>query len=1047
MVRRGHRRRALDGVRDPRVPARVAEFVANLLDLVPDRLHLLIEPLRRLVRRLDQRLRRRKLLLQRVRRLAGLVDRSGHRVQAHQRLLPRPAVARRHRPPRLRHHLDLGGKRLAPRLHADRVRAGEDDRPPRRAAAEEPSPTAASRPAAALALVRCVVAPVPDHLVDPLLRRRVQRAHMRSRGIRDRQRERAVVPVLVRALVPVAVPVAILVALLIAVLARVRVLRRRRLLGVAQVVADAGPAGRVRGAVGGAVEGPVPALRPHDRAVAEHAAHVGQHPLGERLQRRHVGEDIEAAPMRADDEIVLARVNEDVVHGHRGQVVLQLHPALAPIHGDEDADLVADEEEVRRPVVLDDHVHGPPVREPVRDRPPALPVVLAHVGVRRVVPVPVPIEGRVHPPLDVVGRFHAAHVGARRQARDAVDDVLPRLPVVARHLEVAVVRPRVDEPRHERRLLHRGEVAVVRDPVVERHLRLGARHPHDLQLLAVDRLREVESPDLLPRHPVVARAQQVVRPQVDRGRVVRRQQEGRVPVVAVRLRRVPVRPRPYDRTHGNLLPRRQVVAVHVPALRLRVDDGGVRRVDDREEAVPVRRLVPVLVPDAVEGARVRGSAPRVVVLQPSAHRVRRAHVEADGVELAERDVVEHAPVRGPVPRRRHPAVAPQDQVVGILRVDPQLVVVDVDLHRAIVAERAPTVIRDRELRAEDVDAVRVARVDADLGVVHRTRVRVGHLLPRLAAIRGAEEPALPRAAAAAPEPLPRLARIRLDERVHEVPVPPVDVDPDAALVALGETLREFHPGVAAVHGAVEAAAGPAAVEAPPRPLPLVHGREDRVRVRRVHGEVDGARVLVDVEHPLPRVAAVPGSEHAALLVRPPKVADRRYVDDVRVARVDEHAGDVLRRLQPLVRPRVAAVRRLVDAVPPRRGLPVLGLARPHPHEVRVRLMDRHVPDRTRRLVIEERRPRGAVVLRLPQAARGGAEVEDLGLRLDDIEVRDASPHERRAKLPVLQVGDRGLERGLGRGGRGCGRDAEQESGGGERNESGCLHDDASQTGR
>ena len=103
--------------------------------------------------------------------------------------------------------------------------------------------------------------------------------------------------------------------------------------------------------------------------------------------------------------------------------------------------------------------------------------------------------------------------------------------------------------------------------------------------------------------------------------------------------------------------------------------------------------------------------------------------------------------------------------------------------------------------------------------------------------------------------------------------------------------------------------------------------------------------------------------------------------------------------KPLVHPRAAAVRRRVDAVAPRRRLPVLGLARADPHEIRVRLVDGHVADRTRRLVVEQRRPRGAVVLGLPQPAGRGPEIEDLRLRLDDVEVGDAPPHERRARSP------------------------------------------------
>ena len=297
----------------------------------------------------------------------------------------------------------------------------------------------------------------------------------------------------------------------------------------------------------------------------------------------------------------------------------------------------------------------------------------------------------------------------------------------------------------------------------------------------------------------------------------------------------------------------------------------------------------------------------------------------------------------------------------------------------------------------------------------------------VAPVRGAEDPALARPAASASsaaEPLTRLAGIGLDERVDEVPVVAVDVDADPAFLALRETLGEFGPVLAAVHRPVEAAAGPAAVEPPPGPLPLVHGGEDGVGVGGIHREVDRARVLVDVEDLLPGIPAVAGPEHAPVLVRPPQVADRRHVDDIGIPRMDEDAGDVLRPLEPLVHPRLAAVRRLVDTVPPRRGLAVLGLARPDPDKVGVGLMKGHIADRTRRLVVEERGPRGAVVLRLPHTGGGRAQIEDLWFGLDDGDVGDPSPHEGGADLPVLEMGDGRLERGL----RGDGRGAQEETG-------------------
>ena len=65
-----------------------------------------------------------------------------------------------------------------------------------------------------------------------------------------------------------------------------------------------------------------------------------------------------------------------------------------------------------------------------------------------------------------------------------------------------------------------------------------------------------------------------------------------------------------------------------------------------------------------------------------------------------------------------------------------------------------------------------------------------------------------------------------------------------------------------------------------------------------------------------------------------------------------------------------------------------------------------------------------MVLRLPQAAGGRAQIEDLRLRLDDGDVGDPPCHEGRADLPVLEMGEGRFDRGLG----GAGRGAEEETG-------------------
>ena len=105
------------------------------------------------------------------------------------------------------------------------------------------------------------------------------------------------------------------------------------------------------------------------------------------------------------------------------------------------------------------------------------------------------------------------------------------------------------------------------------------------------------------------------------------------------------------------------------------------------------------------------------------------------------------------------------------------------------------------------------------------------------------------------------------------------------------------------------------------------------------------------------------------------MSHRRDPDGVRVRRMHDDAGDALRFAQTDVRERLAAIGRLVDAVAERRALPVVRLARPDVDDVRIRLRDRDVADRVRRVGVEDRRELDAVVRGLPDPRGGEADVD------------------------------------------------------------------------
>ena len=80
------------------------------------------------------------------------------------------------------------------------------------------------------------------------------------------------------------------------------------------------------------------------------------------------------------------------------------------------------------------------------------------------------------------------------------------------------------------------------------------------------------------------------------------------------------------------------------------------------------------------------------------------------------------------------AVAADDHVPAVLRVDPQGVLVGVDAVAAVGRERLAAVRGAVQLDAEDVDVLVVAGIDADLAEVHRPRVEAVDARPGLAAV-------------------------------------------------------------------------------------------------------------------------------------------------------------------------------------------------------------------------------------------------------------------------------------------------------------------------
>ena len=144
--------------------------------------------------------------------------------------------------------------------------------------------------------------------------------------------------------------------------------------------------------------------------------------------------------------------------------------------------------------------------------------------------------------------------------------------------------------------------------------------------------------------------------------------------------------------------------------------------------------------------------------------------------------------------------------------------------------------------------------------------------------------------------------------------------------------------------------------------------------------------------------------------------------------MEDDAGDVLGLLRAPGGVQVlAAVERAVDAVADRDAVARVPLARAHPDDVRIGLVDGDGADRGDRLVVEDRRPGEAAVDRLPDAAGGAAGVQDVGIGLDDVDRRHAAAHGGGADRARLEAGEQiRIEAGGGGEAGGHGQQEERE---------------------
>ena len=334
----------------------------------------------------------------------------------------------------------------------------------------------------------------------------------------------------------------------------------------------------------------------------------------------------------------------------------------------------------------------------------------------------------------------------------------------------------------------------------------------------------------------------------------------------------------------------------------------------------------------------------------------------DVVELLGREGLPRPP-GARVRRDRTTAVVRHHEVRRIVRVDPQVVEIAV---REVVdrGHRLAGVARAEDRRVLHVHHVLVLRVGEDVRVIEGALADVALVVD--------QRPRRPRVVR-----LEEAALLVLDERVHPVRVRTAHRHADATHQSSGHARvpRDLRPALAAIGALEEPAALAAARHLVFLAVRLPHRRVEHVRIRPIDAHVNRRRLVVPIEHLTPRLAPVGALVHTALPTRHGELAERCDPDDVGIGGVDADLRDPVRLAEPHVRPRLAGIGALVDAIAGHDVAANARFAGANEDDVGIRLAHSHRAHARRRdLAVGHRRPVLARIDRLPESAAHGTEI-------------------------------------------------------------------------
>ena len=460
---------------------------------------------------------------------------------------------------------------------------------------------------------------------------------------------------------------------------------------------------------------------------------------------------------------------------------------------------------------------------------------------------------------------------------------------------------------------------------------------------------------------------------------------------------LPELPSPLVVTHNN-------PAASAGARCTRPNDVRIRRIGGREPALAASNRVPhapgnTATPEPACAAVARaagGGSVLAVTHDVVRNRVVCSHV----IHLRDRKL-NSVPRFAAVDRNSCTAVVAHDHAVAIRGIDPHVVIVST--RTLAPAERragAPAVGRAHERRGEKEGFVRIVRQHNAVVVVAGATAEVpivGHELPVAAPV---VRP--PQLAALGFLTVPRNSVTRFDQSVHAIRIRRRETNVDFSDRQLWQPVSfELRPVVTSVSGHVNPTAWTTALPTPRVDFDLPHSCEEYPRVVGIHFQTRRTGVFVHEQHVLPRLPTVSRAEDSTLTLRTVTVTQRSHVYDVGVGRVDDDARCAARPREAHVPPVLPPICGFVDPGAERHVRANVRLTGSSPHDCRIRGCHREGTDGMIGLVVEDRPPILAAVLRFPDAAGCGAHV--VGERIAHHTRHRGNPVAHRTNVPIAQL--------------------------------------------